>query len=120
MRIFIICTLRIIKSRRTTWARHVAHTREIKNAYKILFGKPKEKSPLERPGHRWEGSNIKINFREIGWVRGCGLDSSGSGQRPMAGSCEHGYELTGSIKGGRFLDQLNNYQLLKEDFAPWS
>jgi hypothetical protein len=29
----------------------------------------------------------------------CGLDSSGSGQRPVAGSCEHCNETSGSIKG---------------------
>jgi len=32
------------------------------------------------------------------------LDSSGSGQRPVADCCEHGNELSGSIKGGEFLD----------------
>jgi hypothetical protein len=34
----------------------------------------------------------------------CGLVSSGSGQGPMAGTCEHGNETSGSIKGGEFLD----------------
>jgi hypothetical protein len=47
------------------------------------------------------------------------LDSSGSGQRPVAGSCEHRIETSGSIKGGEFLDYLSDYQLLKEDSAPW-
>jgi hypothetical protein len=28
----------------------------------------------------------------------------GSGQGPMAGCCEHGNELLGSIKSGEFLD----------------
>jgi hypothetical protein len=32
----------------------------------------------------------------------CRLDSSGLGQRPMAGSCEHDNEPSGSIKGGEF------------------
>jgi len=31
-----------------------------------------------------------------------GLDSPGSGQRPMVGSCEHGNELASSIKGKEF------------------
>jgi hypothetical protein len=31
-------------------------------------------------------------------------DSSGSGQRPVAGRCEYGNEPSGSIKGGGFLD----------------
>jgi hypothetical protein len=33
----------------------------------------------------------------------CELDASGSGQGPMAGSCEHGNEPMGSIKGQEFL-----------------
>jgi hypothetical protein len=37
-------------------------------------------------------------------VGGCGLDASGSGQRPVAGSCEHGNEPSVSIKEGEFLD----------------
>jgi hypothetical protein len=34
----------------------------------------------------------------------CGLDAHGSGQGPVAGPCEHGNELSGSIKGSEFLD----------------
>jgi hypothetical protein len=33
----------------------------------------------------------------------CGLDASGSGPRPVAGSCEHGNEPSGSIKAGSSL-----------------
>jgi hypothetical protein len=33
----------------------------------------------------------------------CALDSSGSGYRPMMGSCEHSNEPLDSIKGGEFL-----------------
>jgi hypothetical protein len=33
-------------------------------------------------------------------VEKCALDESGSGQRPVASSCEHGNEPLGSIKGG--------------------
>jgi hypothetical protein len=36
----------------------------------------------------------------------------------MSGSCEHGNEPLGSVKDGKFLDQLNNYQLLKKYSAP--
>jgi hypothetical protein len=43
------------------------------------------------------------------WILGksvgkCGLDSSGSGYGPMAGSCERGNKFSCSIKGGKFLD----------------
>jgi hypothetical protein len=34
---------------------------------------------------------------------------------PMMVSREHGNELSGSIKGGEFLDQLIYYQLIKKD-----
>jgi hypothetical protein len=34
----------------------------------------------------------------------CGLDSSGSGSGPLAGSCEHGNEASVSIKGGEFVE----------------
>jgi hypothetical protein len=33
-------------------------------------------------------------------VGSCGLDSSGSGQGPVADSCEHGNGHSGSIEGG--------------------
>jgi hypothetical protein len=37
-------------------------------------------------------------------MENCGLDSSGSGQGPVAGSCQHGNEHSRSIKGGVLLD----------------
>jgi len=36
----------------------------------------------------------------------CGLDASGSGQGPMADSCEHGNEPSCSIKSGEFVDWM--------------
>jgi hypothetical protein len=37
----------------------------------------------------------------------------------VAGSSEHLSEVSGSTKGGEFLDELSDCQLLK-DCAPWS
>jgi hypothetical protein len=37
-------------------------------------------------------------------VENCGLDACDFGQRPVSGSCDHGNEPSGSIKGGEFLD----------------
>jgi hypothetical protein len=37
-----------------------------------------------------------------------GLDGVGSGQGQVAGTCEYGNELSGSVKCGEFLDQLHN------------
>jgi hypothetical protein len=39
----------------------------------------------------------------------CKLNSPGSGQEPMAGSCEQNDEPSGSIKGGEILEQLSDY-----------
>jgi hypothetical protein len=55
----------MIKSRRMRWAGYVVRSGEMRNAYKILFGKPEEKRPLGRPRHRCE-DNIKMNLRKIG------------------------------------------------------
>jgi hypothetical protein len=38
---------------------------EMRNIHKISVGKPEGKSPLGRPGRRWE-DDIGIDFREIG------------------------------------------------------
>jgi len=46
-------------------------------------------------------------------MRGCGSDSTGSEQGPVMGACKHGKEPSGSIKDGKFLDQLNDHQLVK-------
>jgi hypothetical protein len=52
------------------------------------------------------------------WILGkycgnCSLDSSGSGEGPVARFYEHGDEPSDSIKGGEFLDYPS-------DCAPWS
>jgi hypothetical protein len=38
----------------------------------------------------------------------------------VAGSCEHGNELSGSIKAVKFFDCLNDYWHLKKDSGPLS
>jgi len=39
---------------------------------------------------------------------------------PMVGSCEHGNEPSDFMKGREFLNQVNDYYLLKKDSAPQS
>jgi hypothetical protein len=51
-------------------------------------------------------------------VRSCGLDSSGPGYGAVATDVNTVLKLC-SIKGGEFLDQLDDYQHLKKDSAPW-
>ena len=90
--------VRVVKSRRMRWARHVARMEEWRGVHKVLVGKPEGKRPLERPRRRWE-DNIKMDLQEVG--RGCG-DWVELAQ--VAGTCEYGNELSGSIKCGEFLD----------------
>ena len=47
---------------------------------------------------------------------GYGLDGVGSGQGQVAGTCECGNEPSGSIKCGKFLDQLQNQLASEEGF----
>jgi hypothetical protein len=75
---------------------HVAHMKEMRNAYKILSGKPGRKTSLGRCRHRWE-EDIKMDLGETQLE--CVVDSSGSGQGPMVGSCDHSNKTSGSIKG---------------------
>jgi hypothetical protein len=44
--------IRIIKSRRMRWADHVARIGEMRNAYRLLVGKPEGQTPLVRPRRR--------------------------------------------------------------------
>ena len=53
--------VRVIKSRRLRWARHVARMEEGRSAFKMLTGKPTGKRPLGRPRRRWE-DNIKMDL----------------------------------------------------------
>ena len=61
--------LRVIKSRRMGWARHVARMEEGRVVHKVLGGKPEGKRPLGRPRRRWEDNN-KTDLEEVGG--GCG------------------------------------------------
>jgi hypothetical protein len=76
------------------WTGHVARMGEERKVYKVLVGKPEGKRPLGRSRRRWKGG-IRMNLREFG-LGGCGLDSIGSGQGPVAGCCERGDEPSGS------------------------
>ena len=65
--------------------------------HRVILGKPEGKRPLGRPRRRWE-DNMKMDLQEVetgwSWLR--------MGQ--MAGTCECGNELSGSIKCGEFLE----------------
>jgi hypothetical protein len=59
------------------WVGHVACRGEGRSMYRVLVGKPERKTPLERSRRRWE-DGIKMDLRDIGRVRGGGVDSPGS------------------------------------------
>jgi hypothetical protein len=60
--------IRMIKSRRTRWAGHVARV-----GRRLLVEKPEGKRPLGRPRYRWE-DNVKMYLREMKWG---GMDCTG-------------------------------------------
>jgi hypothetical protein len=45
------------------------------------------------------------------------VDSSGSGQGQVAGSCEHDNAPSDVIRNWEFLNQLTDYHLIKNDSA---
>ena len=57
--------VRVIKSRRMRWARHVARMGEERGMYRVLVGKPEGRRPLGRRRHRWM-DNIRTDLQEVG------------------------------------------------------
>ena len=55
--------VRVIKSRRISWAGHVARMEAGRGVHKVLVGKPEGKGLLRRPRRRWE-DNIKMDLEE--------------------------------------------------------
>jgi hypothetical protein len=76
------------------WAEHVARMGEEIKVYKILMGKTEGMRPLGRPRSRCGKMGSEWLLGRLAW--GCGLDSTGSGQGPVAGCCECGDEPSGS------------------------
>jgi hypothetical protein len=57
--------IRVIKSKRMRWKKHVSHIGDMRNAYSILVGKPERKKPLGRTCRRWK-NYIRVDLRDIG------------------------------------------------------
>jgi hypothetical protein len=57
--------IRVIKSRKMRWVRHVTRMEEKRNAYSLLVGKSGGKNPLGRPRRRWV-DNITMDLVEVG------------------------------------------------------
>jgi len=101
------------KSKKRREAMHVARLVDLRNAFRILVGKPESKRPRGRNSCRWE-DDIKIYLQEteckyVDWIH-------------MAQDSVHWLAVvkanneTGSTEGGVFLE-LSGYELLK-DSAP--
>ena len=57
--------MRLIKSRRMSWAGHVARMVEEREVYWVLVGKPEGKRQLGRPRSRWV-DNIRTDIQGVG------------------------------------------------------
>jgi hypothetical protein len=78
------------------WAGHVAQTREKRNVYRILVGKPDVKGSLGRRRQR-SVYNIKIDLRrrelvDLDWI------DQAQDRDQWRGLCEHSNEPSGSMK----------------------
>ena len=95
--------IRVIRSRRMRWAGHVARMGERRSLFRVLVGKPEGMGPLGRPRRKWK-DNIILDFQDVKWGIWTGLIwlRIGTG----GGTCECGYETSGFIKCGAFLDWL--------------
>jgi hypothetical protein len=72
----------------------------MRNAQKILVWKTEGKKHSEDLDI--DGKTIlELTLEKMGGR--CGLDSSGTGQGKVVGSCEHDNEDWGSTKGGEFI-----------------
>ena len=57
--------MRVVKSRRMSWAGHGARMGQGGGVHRVLVRKPEGNKPLGRPRRRWE-DNIKLDLREVG------------------------------------------------------
>ena len=76
----------------------MARMEEGRGVHRVWVGKPEGRRPLGRPRRRWE-DNIKMDLQEVGRGSGDWMELA-----RVAGACEYGNELSGSIKCGEFLD----------------
>jgi hypothetical protein len=64
--------IRIIRSRKMRWVRHITWMVEKKNAYKVLIGKSEGECELGRLLHRWDTINLYLKETQcgvLGWIR---------------------------------------------------
>jgi hypothetical protein len=69
---------------------------EERRVHRVLVGKTEGKRSLGRPRRRLE-DNIKMDVQEVGGARGDWMELA-QDRDGVAGTCEYGKELSGSIK----------------------
>jgi hypothetical protein len=87
----------------------VARRGERIDVQRVLVGRPEEKRPLGRHGHRWDDddddNNNNNNTNKTSRNRmQVGVDRSGSGEGRVTGPHEGGNEASFSIKCGKFVE----------------
>ena len=94
--------VRVIKSRKMTWAGHVARMDEERGVYRVLVGKPEGRRPLGRPRRRWV-DNIKMDLQEMGcgYMDCIGLAQDRDSWRTLVSAVMN---LRVPLKCGEFLD----------------
>jgi hypothetical protein len=93
---------------------NVAHVRDMRNMHKILVVELEVKISLGTSKCPWEDiywmEHKETECEGVDWFHLCQVS---------VGCCEYGNELSVSTKDKEFLDQLSNYQFLKNITAPW-
>lgn len=100
------------------WAGYVLRMVELRNEYNILPGKLKGKNPLRRPRRRLK-DNTEMAFREQNF-RCCWIDSTGSGEKPVAVSCEHGVKPSSDKKMRRIPWLAKRLLASNKNSGPWN
>jgi hypothetical protein len=93
----------VIKSRKKTWAGHVARLWYKRGSYRVLVGRPDSKRPLGKRKRRWDDI-IKLDLQDVGWGGMDWIAVAQDGQ--VADAREFGNEFSGSAKCGKFIEQL--------------
>jgi hypothetical protein len=95
----------MIKSRRMSWAVHVARMGDLRVAYRFSVGRPGGNKLFGRSKLRWE-ENIKMNLREVGR---CGMNRVDlTRYKDRLRGIVNVVMNSGSMIFGEFLDQVRN------------
>jgi hypothetical protein len=85
----------------------------MRNKLNISVGKSEWKKTVWKT---WREDHIRT-YVEMGWREWIGFIWLRTGTA-VTDYCEQGNELSGSVKGGKYLDCQSDYQLLKKDCVP--